>query len=276
MPDQPSRVRLQLAAELRTARTRAGLSGRALAARIDLSQGMVSRIETLDRVPSIPDVGRWLQATDADDDVRDRVLALTEAAHTETKTWRQLYDQTEGLQGVSRDRNAAARIVQIIDPTVLPGLLQTADYARHILRLADPLNMMDRAAALAARLERQAVLYEPGRTFEFIIVERLLHWAPARGILGAQLAQLAAAADLDTVAIAVLPDDFADALIWHNFVIRYPADGAPPYVAAELLHGAQDIHDADSVVLYQRLWKQLWDGSTTGADAVAMIRKAAP
>jgi transcriptional regulator with XRE-family HTH domain len=276
LPDQPSRVRLQLAAELRTARTRAGLSGRELGRAADLSQGMVSRIELVDRLPSLDMVRRWLQACRVDDDVQDRVLALAAAAHTDTQTWRELYEQGQNLQELSRDRNAAARVVQIMDPTVLPGLLQTADYSRHILRLADPLNRMDRAAALGARLERQAVLYEPGRRFEFVIVERLLHWAPARNVLTAQLAQLAAAADLDTVDIAVLPDDFADALVWHNFVIRYPADGSPVYVAAELLHGAQDIHDPDSVVIYQQLWKRLWDAAVTGPAAADMIRKATP
>ncbi len=70
---------------------------------------------------------------------------------------------------------AAARLIRNFQPTVIPGLLQTAEYTRSVLALG---KTTDRAAALAARLERQQVLHEPGRRFEFVISEQVLRWAP--------------------------------------------------------------------------------------------------
>lgn len=275
MPDQPSRVRLQLAAELQTARSLSGMNQRDLGTSIDLSQSMVARVERAERLLSRPAADKWLRTTKARPDVRDRVLALLEAAHTETGTWAELLASQRHLQDQSRDRNAGARLMQDFSPTVLPGLLQTADYARRIIALADVSGTIDRGAALAARIERQGVLHEPGeRRFEFLTTERLLHWQPAPGVLAPQLAHLVAAAQLDTVSLAVLPDDYAGALPWHNFVVRHPADGSPAYVATELLHGAQTIEDPESVALYERLWAQMWDAAATGPDALDLIRSA--
>ena len=161
--------------------------------------------------------------------------------------------------------------MQNFQPTVLPGLLQTADYARHVIQLADITASMDHGAALAARIDRQSVLREPGRQFQFLIAQRLLRWEPALGVLAPQLAQLAAVAELENVELAVLPDMYAGALPWHNFVLRHPADGSPTYVATELLHGAQMITDLESVGIYQELWKRLWDAAAIGDAARQLI-----
>lgn len=274
MPDELSRVRLQLAAEMQTCRTLAGINQRDLASQLAISQSLVSRVERGTRLLSRPDTTAWLRHTKATPAVRDRVLALTEAAHTETRTWSDLFGAQAHLQEQSRQRNVDAQLVQNFQPTVLPGLLQTADYARHVIPLADITTSMDHDAALASRIARQSVLREPGRQFQFLIAQRLLRWEPAPGILAPQLAQLAALAELAAVDLAVLPDDYVGALAWHNFVLRHPADGSPAYVATELLHGAQTITDPESVAIYQTLWKQLWDSAIVGGAAVELVRSA--
>ncbi|MGD9530138.1 MAG: Scr1 family TA system antitoxin-like transcriptional regulator [Dehalococcoidia bacterium] len=131
-------------------------------------------------------------------------------------------------------------------------------------------------AALAARIEHQGVLHDSGeREFEFLIAQRLLTWAPTPGVLGPQLAQLTAVAQLPHVQLAVLPDSHAGALAWHNFVVRHPADGGPAYVAAELIDGAHDVHDSDSVAVYLRVWSRMWDAAVRGDEALALIRAVA-
>lgn len=273
MPEELSRVRLQLAAELQTCRTLAGINQRDLATQLGISQSLVSRAERGTRLLSRPDTVSWLRHAKASPAVRDRVLALTEAAHTETHTWAELFAGQHHLQEQARERNAAAQLVQNFQPTVLPGLLQTADYARHVIQLADITASMDHGAALSARIDRQSVLREPGRQFQFLIAQRLLRWEPAAGVLAPQLAQLAAVAELDNVELAVLPAAYAGALPWHNFVLRHPADGSPTYVATELLHGAQTITDLESVGIYQALWKRLWDAAAIGDAARQLIHQ---
>lgn len=275
MPENPSRARLQLGVELHTARKLHGIDQRTLAQRLEVSQSLVSRAERGQRLLDRNAVTAWLKAVKASPDVRSRVLALTEVAHTETRTWADLLANDRHLQETSRAREAGAVLVQNWQPTVLPGLLQTADYARKVIELADPDNRIDHAAALAARVNRQGVLREPGHSFDFVIAERLLRWEPTPGVLTPQLAHLVSAAQLDTVNLAVLPDRYAGSLPWHNFVIREPADRSPAYVNAELVHGESTITDPESVALYRRMWIMLWDASVTGDEAVALIRQAA-
>jgi transcriptional regulator with XRE-family HTH domain len=274
LPDRPSHLRLQLAAELRTARNLAGVNQRDLAAELSVSQSLVSRAERGERLLSRPVVAAWLRTVDASTDVRQRVLDLTEAAHTESRTWSDLLASQQHLQHVSEGRNAAARTVMDFAPTVLPGLLQTAEYARHVIPLADLASRVDHDAALAARIRRQEVLRRPGRDFRFLITERLLHWEPGPGTLTPQLAHLVATAELDTVRIGVLPEAYAGVLSWHNFVVRRPADGSSPYVATELFHGDQTIDDPESVALYLDAWERMWTAAATGDDAVRLIRAA--
>lgn len=272
MPDRPSRVRLQLGAELQTARTLAGMNQRDLATRLGVSQSMVARVERGERMLARPDTTTWLRATGSAPAVVERIMVLTEAAHTETRTWRDLLASTDHLQEQARRRNADAALVQNFQPTLLPGLLQTADYARHVIPLSDLGGSIDHAAHLAARIDRQGVLREPGRRFDFLITERLLRWEPAPGVLAPQLAQLVTAAHLDAVTLAVLPDDYVGALPWHNFVLRHPADGSPTYVAVEMIHGEQIVAEPDDVSLYELLWKRMWDAAITGDAALDLPR----
>lgn len=271
MPDRPSRVRLQLGAELQAARTLSGASQRPLAEQLGISQSLLARAERGQRVLDRPTTLALLQAVAATDTVRQRVLALTEAAHTETRTWAELRENDDQLQAQARERNAAAAIVRNWQPTVLPGLAQTADYARHVIPLADVADRFDHARQLAGRIERQDVLREPDRHFEFLIAERLLRWEPAPGVLAPQLAHLAAVAALPSVTLGVLPDDYAGAVPWHNFVLRVPADGSPAYVVAELIDGEHRITEPDSVLIYERLWKRLWSAAVVGDDAIELV-----
>ncbi len=58
----------------------------------------------------------------------------------------------------------------------MPGLLQTTEYARNmfanLMRCRPELTDIDEA--VAGRLRRQEVLYEPGKTFEFLVTESAL------------------------------------------------------------------------------------------------------
>ena len=121
MPDRPSRVRLQLAAELQTARTLAGVSQRDLAAQLGVSQSMVARVERGERMLARPDITTWLRATGTAAPVVERVMTLTEAAHTETRTWHDLLASTDHLQGQAQRHNADAALLQNFQPTLLPG-----------------------------------------------------------------------------------------------------------------------------------------------------------
>jgi transcriptional regulator with XRE-family HTH domain len=248
------------------------MSGREMARRTGVSQPTMSRIDRGMALPSMQVVRTWLDACGADSDTRDRVLALAEAAHGETRPWRSLFDEELHLQTQAQRRDAAAARIRNFQPTVLPGLLQTAAYAQAILGLG---RSKDVAAAVATRLQRQQVLHEPGRRFEFVVAEHVLRWPPAPGALAGQADRLLALATAPSIEIAILPDTVsAGAVPWHNFVIREPADGGPTTVSTELVLGAQDdIADPDSVAIFERLWEQLWAAAAHAGEAVELIRQ---
>jgi hypothetical protein len=269
-------VSRQLGAELRKLRSLAGLSQRVLVEALRSSQAGVSRIEHGETLPTRGQVISWLRTCGTDDqDVRDRVLGLADAAHSETRPWTEMLPGgVSHLQGVAGEREKSATLIRNCQLTWLPGLLQTAEYARLVIEQTDPESERDTSAALAARLQRQQILFEKGRRFEFLIAETALLWAPEPGVMDAQRDRLLSLATLPTVEIAVLPVRRAGPPAWHSFIIFQAADGST-LVATELIHGGQEIADPDAVRRYVTLWDRLWEAAATGDQALDLIRGGA-
>ncbi len=270
---EPSRVRQQLAAELRALRTLRKLTQREIGPDKDhrLPQARVWRIERAETLPRLADVTMWLDATDATHEQRNRVVALLEAAHKETRPWPEMAGEERHLQRRAADRDVGARLIRAYSQ-MMPGLLQTAEYARLVIAQTDPASHLDHAAALAARMERQRVLYEEGRQFQFLIAEHALRWSPGPGVMPVQLDRLVSLSTLAAVELRVLPDDRVGTPGWHAFVWRQPADGAEPYVTTELVHGGQVVSEPAAVKLYESVWDQLWSAALAGDDALALVR----
>jgi transcriptional regulator with XRE-family HTH domain len=274
VPDrEPTRLHRQLAAELAMQRRLSGLSGRDMAKRLGVSQPTVVRIEHAEHAPpSLPVVQAWLDAVNANPESRERATALTEAIHLQTVRWPALLADRTHLQDEVRQRELESVLVQNFQPTVIPGLLQTASYTQALLPLTDISGKLDHAATLAGRLERQQVLYESGRQFQFLITEATLTWSPADNLLDGQLDRIAQLCTLPTVDIAVLPARVQVATPWHNFVIHTVAGDTSSYVTTELIHGIQRLGDGEEVQLYRRLWDRMRNAAITGVDAVQLIR----
>ena len=274
---EPSRARRLLAAELKALRTMRGLSQHAVG---NLPQARVWRIEHPDEAPrTVPtrgDVEAWLAITNATNEQQERVLVLLEAAHNETRPWAELAGDDQHLQGGAGDRDQEARLVRLYQPVMVPGLLQTAEYARLVLEQTDPAGERDLASALRGRIDRQQVLYEPGHGFEFLLAEAALRWSPGAGVMAAQLDRLVSLATLASVELRVLPDRRMGVPGWHGFVWRQPSgEGEAPYVTAELVHGGPTVTEPGLVKLYELVWDQLWAAAVVGDEAVALIRGAA-
>ncbi len=249
---------------------------RALGAVDGLDRGKVYRIERGEQLPTVPNVKVWLDACNVDDTDRDRISELAETAHGETRPWGDLLAGATHLQGVARQREAGAGLVRNFQPTIVPALLQTPEYAARVIPLADHTGATDHEGAVAARLQRQTALYEQGHTFQFLLVESALRWSVDLGVVGpAQLDRIVSLAQLDSVEVAVVPAGRDVVAPWHNFVIWEPA-GDDPFVTTELFHGEQRMTDAATVELYLELWGRMWSSAVTGDDAHALVASARP
>jgi transcriptional regulator with XRE-family HTH domain len=234
------------------------MSGRELAQQINISQSKISRIESGRTIPTMPEVTDWVDAVDASADTRHLLVTLTEQAHTEVQTWRHALQDQPHMQDTVQNWELQARASYTFQPSVVPGLLQTAGYARRVFSMFQlPYGKEDIAAALAARLDRQLVLYDEDRTFHFLIAEAALRWRPGpRALLIAQLDRICSLSTLTNVSIGIVPlDQEAVAPNSHGFVIFEPQDQEQPdFVAVETIHANLKVHGPAEVELYRSRW----------------------
>lgn len=256
---KPSQMRQLLGVELARLRSLAGIGGREMADRLGISQPTLSRFERGVGLPKLAQVRKWLDLTAAPQEARERVLTLIEDAHQESLSWRQLFQDAPGhLQDRERERETAAARVRNFQPTVIPGLLQTAEYARLLIPLVDVTRAVEPAAALAARMDRQEILYDSARRFEFLIAEPVLRWSPGDPqVLAAQLDRLASLATLTTVRIGVVPQVAGVVMPWTNFVLYDEVADGDPFVAVELVHGQVRVSEPEDVALYRERWERM-------------------
>ena len=197
---EPRPQRARLGQELQRLRLLAGLSQEQAANALDVTQAKISRVERGLSTLTLTQVAAWADMAGAGEERRSLVVYLAEAVVNEVITHAERFEGW-GLaaeQQIVQAEEQTARTLRHFQPGFVPGLLQTAEYARRILTLADP--SADIPQALAARLARQQVLYEPGRNLEFLLTEAALRYRPGPGdVLSAQLGHLASVATLETV-----------------------------------------------------------------------------
>jgi transcriptional regulator with XRE-family HTH domain len=274
-----SAQRKHLGAALRRLRKSAGLSGEQIAERVGLSQSQVSRIELGQQIAPGAVVQRWAQATGAPDDALAEVMDLAETAATQAVSWRKAV--TRGLarlQQDTRDIEATTTTFLNFQPLGIPGLLQVPEYARRVFAAGyPPPGEHEVAAAVAARMDRQVILYEESRAFVFVMAETSLRWRPGPApMMRAQLDRVSAVAALGNVTVAVIPFG-AEVAAWcdHGFDIYADRGGAgDPVVHVETFTSGLTMTDPEDIAAYQDVFGRLRAAAVTGEDAQRLIAAA--
>ncbi|MEU6663452.1 helix-turn-helix transcriptional regulator [Streptomyces sp. NPDC046821] len=211
MRQGPAVRRRRLGAELRGLRARAGLTSGEAARLVGWHQSKVSRIETGRSGVKASDVRLLLDAFEVSDaSLRDLLIALAGSEDgSGGQDWWHPYRSL--LPPAYRDfislESQACR-VRTVETSVVPGLLQTPNYARAVTRAAvDGLPEGQLDALVEVRIARQDVL----RSASPIRLSAVLDEAVLRRRVGGplvmleQLRHLAAVARLPHVRIQVLP-----------------------------------------------------------------------
>ena len=269
-PAEPTEQRRRLAALLVRLRESAGLSQTGFGARVrigdGLSQPKVSRLERGVQLPTRDQAGAWAAAAGADPDQREELLDSLEAALTESASW--LDEVRHGVAAKQRriaKVEQSASIVRTYSPLV-PGLMQTAEYTRRLFELQAALQpelFPDISAGRAAWAERQQILFEPERRYEFVLPYAALWWQPgpdsAPRILAAQLRQMASLSTLDTVRLGIIPQAApASVCITHGFtVVGEPGHDDEVEVTVDTITRELHIRDEPQVATYLRAWELL-------------------
>ncbi len=188
------------------------------------------------------------------------------------------YDATDntGLETLQRsliDIEAEAKYQRSHSPEILPGLVQTLDYARAILsKCSAALGLPDDSEATAiARMRRQAVLDDPGHRFHLLIGEAALRrTVGSHAIMAAQIRQLGdILTTRDNVEIGIIPLDAEFIGQADNFVIHDETA-----VAIETVTGSVETTGADEIALALRTFDLLADQAFYGEHARALLDRA--
>ena len=264
----------QLGAELRNLRKQAGLSGKDLGAILGSSQASISRAEMGQRLVSPDEIVRWTQAAGADPEQTERLLRLGRAARAQLRSWWDVHagglarrqQEVAGLEAVS------TRICNY--QLVIPGLLQTADYARRALTLADVSGQGGVAAAVAARMQRQEVLYDQDKLFDYVLPESALRWQLADDAgMRAQADRLVSVDSLPNVTLGIIPLGTAPPILPPAGFVIYERPDDPlvliETLTSELLFGGER-----EVSAYRDAFARMLAVAVTGTSAHELIRCA--
>lgn len=265
-------------ARLRTLREQAvpRLSGTALAARLGWAQSKVSRIENGKQLPTTEDVTAWCQAVGAPGDVGELLAELRNVQSEFASLRRQLRDGMRAKQADFLELEQSSATIRVFEPVIIPGLLQTAEYARH--RLMESVtrfgaDVADLPGTVRERLRRQEILYEGGtRHIQFLVTEATLRYrlAPAPVMRG-QLDRLLALAGLDTIELRVIPfgATYATAPL-HGFWIFDDR-----LVQAETFMAELVLRERQQIQAYTAVFEDLWALGLDGEDATGLVSAVA-
>jgi transcriptional regulator with XRE-family HTH domain len=266
-------ARSALGARLRELRAESGLTGRELADILAWPQSKVSKLETGRQTATIDDLRAWAEGT-GHPEAADGLVARLRGMESRTRSWRrQLAAGYRPVQDTINIEHERSTVVRAWDNVVIPGMLQTADYARHVFLAYTDLHQSPRDidAAVQGRLKRQEALYRRGKRYHILMWEAALRSQVCPSdVLAAQLDRLSGAIGLDTVSLGIVP--FSAALKIppaNDFWIHDER-----LVVVEDWHAELWLDDAQNVALYLKIWETLNASAVYGAEAQRIIARA--
>ena len=267
------RAREALGLRLGEMRRDAGLTGRQLAAAAGWHPSKVSKIEGGKQTPFEADVEAWVSACGRPEMAAGLVASLRTLEDQYVEFRRMFRTGQRARQEAIAEIESATSCVRNFEPVLVPGLLQTPDYARY--RLAERLEEIgapdDVDDAVAVRMQRQQVLYRPGKRFCFVVTEAVLRYrlCPLE-VMAGQLDRLVALSTLTTIRFGVIPFQAQLPVApVHGF---YVYDDRAVYV--EHFTAELKLTQPAEITAYTGLFDQLAGSARYGSEARATITDA--
>jgi transcriptional regulator with XRE-family HTH domain len=223
VPGSPTVRRRRLAAELREIRESKGKSGDAVAAALKWSPSKISRYERARTGLQPREVERLLDYYEIAGERRTLLLALAEDA-AQKGWWEEFSDalSPDYQEFIGLEHEASSIAIWHVD--VVPGLIQTRAYARHIISSysrVEPIapGMIERLVRV--RVRRQQVLdREPELQLSIVLDESVLRRRIGDAlVMYEQLQRLVREADRPNLTLQILPLDAQHTVFGESFVI---------------------------------------------------------
>jgi transcriptional regulator with XRE-family HTH domain len=266
-------ARSALGKRLRELRQQAGLSGKELAESLSWVGSKVSKIENGKQTPTDQDIRDWTCVTNAGDQA-DSLLAALHNLELQHAEWQRLLKAGMKSHQLSlSQQDEKTRLFRGFENTVVPGLLQTPEYARarfaQVVLVHNVPN--DINEAVKQRMQRQEMLYRPDKRFHIIITESVLRYRlVSLDIMLGQLDRLMAISSMRNIKLGVI-----------DFKTQYVTDPRHGFwlldsdlVRVETYSAELNLRQPQEVALYSRIFEQHAAVASYGAPARAIISRA--
>lgn len=270
----PNALRFLIGRELRDARERAGRSQREAAERLGCTQTKINYLETGRNQQQPAEATVLLKYYGVDDAHVERIASL--AGQADQATWWAGFEEAfpnwfrifVGLEGL-------ASSVFTYEPVLLPGQLQTPEYATALLNNHLRVPPIDAPQVVQARMARQRLTNTSNplkycAVIEEVVLDRLVG-GPT--VMRAQLEHLLKLMDLDNVEVHVMPLSVTvhDGLDGDFMLLNF--DDAQSIGYIEYPAGALYVQQQDQLALYKMAADRLRSAALSTADTADAIRR---
>jgi len=275
-----TRGKRRLGRWLRPIVERSGLKADDIADRAICSDQTVMRLLSGRALPSLHRFTTILGVVGATDDERERGLRLYRVADADTATIQHADHLSVKYLRFRMDEVEATR-ERSLDTVIVPGILQTPEYAEAIShsrrRLERSPGWEERAGD--ERRDRQALLRRNENPLHLHV---LIHEAALRQVIGspeimaAQLDHLLTMGELPNVVVQVVPFTFGahGAMTGPMFLMSFPEDDEPDSAYAESVTGMDTIEKPEDVAGLSDTWDAIASRAPSAEQSAEIIRSA--
>jgi transcriptional regulator with XRE-family HTH domain len=280
-PD-PTMSRRRLRSELRKAREAANTSQRDVAAAMDWSASKLIRIESGQVNISTNDLRALLSHYGIESDRIDTLVEVARAAREPTP-W-SVYKNVASSEYITfLGLESSASVIRHFEPILVPGLLQTEDYARTVITMLEGENPQRVDPLVELRMRRQEILERDNApNVHFIMDEAVVRrMAGSRDIMRRQLRKIQRLAEEESVTVRIV--SFERGLYSHQrapyILLEFPDpdDGDILYVENPqgeyfIREGSAEEESTESLVAYLGSFWEL-EQIASRDDAMSIIRE---
>lgn len=277
--------RRQLGRHLRDLRNQSRLTVKAAASKLEWSEAKIWRIETGQTSLRSLDVEAMCKIYGAPDDLAEGLMGL--AKETKARGWWHSYGDVipEGFDLYIGLEEAADRL-SWYSSELVPGLLQTDDYARTLVQEDNPgVHEDEIERRVHVRIARQALLTRVTArpTVEVALNEAVVR-RPVGGttVMGEQLKRLVELNELDNVNVRVVPFSaglHAGIMSGPFVMMHFPTNGdgrytEPPTVYVEGFTGALYLDKPNEIDRYDGAFQAIWGSALSVKDTQSLLLQA--
>ncbi|MFJ8074723.1 helix-turn-helix domain-containing protein [Streptomyces sp. NPDC096176] len=275
MAGSPTARRRRLAIELKKLREENKLTCNQVGQALDWSGSKVNRLETGSGRVQPSDVDALCRFYDTTEELREFLKSLAkdskvrgwwQAHGAGVPQWFSVYIGLE--QDVSSLRQYQCELV--------PGLMQTPEYAAEVHRASKQLASSDVERAVNVRMERHAMLVRPGGPSLWCIIHEsvLHHVMGSRALMRDQLQRMLEVAAMRNVTLQVLPFNAGTYPATGAFtILGFPEQEDPDVVYRDGLTDAIYLEAPDDVVEYTRAYDNLRAIASSPPRSAALIKR---